>query len=182
MEKIGLGGGCHWCTEAVFASLRGVTKVEQGWIAAEENKVFSEAVIVHYDESAIDLRVLLAVHLYTHSSTANHSMRNKYRSAVYTFAHAQKEHCVLLLQDLQATFEDKLVTTVLQFHAFRSSPENELDYFYQNPDKPFCTSYIHPKLKILLQHFAAHVNTAKINSSLAGQQLEKTDLNITPFA
>ncbi len=90
MEKIGFGGGCHWCTEAVFQALIGVEKVEQGWIASEgENDSFSEAVIVHFDESTIDLSTLTAIHLFTHSCTSEHSMWKKYRSAVYTFSNKQ---------------------------------------------------------------------------------------------
>jgi peptide-methionine (S)-S-oxide reductase len=46
-SKIGLGGGCHWCTEGVFASLIGVTKVAQGWIAPDgKQSNFSEAVVL----------------------------------------------------------------------------------------------------------------------------------------
>ncbi|MEL6919372.1 MAG: peptide-methionine (S)-S-oxide reductase, partial [Bacteroidota bacterium] len=72
-KKIAFGGGCHWCTEAVFQSLRGVTLVEQGFVASTgEHKTFSEAVIVHYDDKAISKEDLIAVHLHTHKSTAAH--------------------------------------------------------------------------------------------------------------
>jgi peptide-methionine (S)-S-oxide reductase len=60
LVKIGFGGGCHWCTESVFQSLKGVQKVEQGWIAStNENDSFSEAVLVYFDETTIDIKVLL---------------------------------------------------------------------------------------------------------------------------
>ncbi len=86
LEKIGFGGGCHWCTEAVFQSLKGVEKVEQGWIASEgEASTLSEAVIVHFDTSQISLVLLIEIHLLTHESTSEHSMRKKYRSAIYYF-------------------------------------------------------------------------------------------------
>ncbi|MEM9546265.1 MAG: peptide-methionine (S)-S-oxide reductase [Bacteroidota bacterium] len=81
-QKVGFGGGCHWCTEAVFQSLNGVTEVEQGWIASKEAPLLSEAVIVHYDEKIIDLTILIEIHLRTHSATSSHSMRSKYRSAI----------------------------------------------------------------------------------------------------
>jgi len=73
-KKIGFGGGCHWCTEAYFQSLKGVEEVEQGWISAvTPNEAFSEAVIVHYDEHVIALNILISIHLHTHASTKNHS-------------------------------------------------------------------------------------------------------------
>ena len=54
LDKIGLGGGCHWCTEAVFQSLKGVHLVEQGYIASEGIAAsFSEAVIVHYNPDTV---------------------------------------------------------------------------------------------------------------------------------
>ncbi|WP_343065456.1 peptide-methionine (S)-S-oxide reductase [Arenibacter arenosicollis] len=82
-QKIAFGGGCHWCTEAVYQSLKGVEVVEQGFVASKgEESFFSEAVIVHYDPKSIALKDLILIHLYTHKSTSDHSMRNKYRSAI----------------------------------------------------------------------------------------------------
>ncbi|MFV8270119.1 peptide-methionine (S)-S-oxide reductase [Flavobacterium sp. GT2N3] len=56
IKKVGFGGGCHWCTEAYFQSLKGVEIVEQGWISSKfPEDIFSEAVIVHYNPSVIPL-------------------------------------------------------------------------------------------------------------------------------
>ena len=67
--KIALGGGCHWCTEAVFQSLKGVEKVNQGYVASTgENNWFSEAVIVHFNDEIITLKTLIEIHLHTHKS------------------------------------------------------------------------------------------------------------------
>ena len=83
-QKIALGGGCHWCTEAVFQSLIGVERVEQGYVASTgNNNSFSEAVIVHFNTERISLKTLIEIHLHTHKSTSNHSLRERYRSAVY---------------------------------------------------------------------------------------------------
>ena len=91
ISKVGFGGGCHWCTEAVFQQIRGVSKVDQGWIASVvPHDTFSEAVIVHFDPRIIKLDQLIEIHLKTHSCTSSHPMRSKYRSAVYYFESIQK--------------------------------------------------------------------------------------------
>ena len=75
LTKISFGGGCHWCTEAVFQALNGVTKVEQGWVSStKEDNTFSEAVIVHFNSENINLKTLIEIHLRTHKSTKNHSL------------------------------------------------------------------------------------------------------------
>lgn len=154
MIKIGFGGGCHWCTEAVFQALHGVLKVEQGWIASVDGKSnFSEAVIVHYNQEDISLKILIEIHLHTHKSSSNHSMRKKYRSAVYTFSTAQKDKAKTIISTFQSQFENKLITEVLPFKSFRPSPEAIQDYYQKNPSKPFCTKYIDPKLKVITNQF-----------------------------
>lgn len=154
--KIGLGGSCHWCTEAIFQSLRGVTKVDQGWISALEESSFSEAVIVHFDDSSIDLSVLIEIHLRTHSCTSNHPMREKYRSAIYAFSKDQYEISSRILDSLQPQFEEKIITQVLYFEDFRLNKEKYLNYYINNPDKPFCQNIIDPKLDILRRDY--HTN------------------------
>jgi peptide-methionine (S)-S-oxide reductase len=148
-----------------FLSLRGILHAEQGWIAAEENRSFSEAVIVHYDPAEINLTVLIAAHLHTHSSTVSHSMRSKYRSALYVFEKEQLSACAEILNTLQPDFEKQIVTEMLTFHAFRPSAESGQNYYYKNPSKPFCQTFIHPKMKTLLEHFPACADTNKINRS-----------------
>ena len=158
LEKIGLGGGCHWCTEAVFQHLNGVEKVEQGWISSTDgNEQFSEAVIVHFDLSKIDLKTLIHVHLLTHKSTSDHSMRKKYRAAIYTFNQQQKDDSAKLLVNLSVHFEKNIVTQVLPFKSFEASRLDIQNYYLKNPKKPFCTTYIDPKLKLIKDKFRKHV-------------------------
>ncbi len=58
-EKIGIGGSCHWCTEAIFQSLIGVEEVLQGWIRSDgEATTFSEAVVITFDTNLITLEAL----------------------------------------------------------------------------------------------------------------------------
>ncbi|UJH91596.1 peptide-methionine (S)-S-oxide reductase [Antarcticibacterium sp. 1MA-6-2] len=158
VEKIALGGGCHWCTEAVFQELKGVEKVEQGFVASSgKNSSFSEAVIVYFDPTLIPLERLIEIHLHTHSSTSGHSMRSKYRSAIYTFNETQNINASNILQNLQLAFKKSLVTEVLSFRKFKISAEEFQNYYKKDPSKPFCRSYINPKLKKLLLEFSENL-------------------------
>lgn len=158
MRKVGLGGGCHWCTEAVFQSLRGVSRVQQGFIrSCPPADAWSEAVIVHFDESQIDLATLIEVHVRTHASTAQHSMRGKYRSAVYVFDTDQAADTQRVIEHLNPQFADSLVTQVLTFEGFKASDRRYHNYYESDPDRPFCRRYIDPKLDLLKRRFSADV-------------------------
>ena len=162
--KIGFGGGCHWCTEAVFQSLRGVDRVEQGYVASDgANGSFSEAVIVYFTSEVISLQSLIQIHLHTHNSTSQHSMRDKYRSAVYTFSEKQKIEAGLIIVEFQKEFENSLITEVLPFSEFKASREQITNYYYKNPEKPFCKNFIDPKLKLLLKRFSKEIDSAKVS-------------------
>ncbi|EPX77377.1 peptide-methionine (S)-S-oxide reductase [Litoreibacter arenae] len=157
-ETIGFGGGCHWCTEAVFQSLRGVAHVDQGFIRADPpDDSLSEGVVVRFDPAIIPLSTLIEVHLRTHASTSAHSMRGKYRSAVYTTDAAQHAKVAAILADLQSQFDRPLVTKPLMLRGFEPSPDTYQDYYATHADAPFCTRYIDPKLSLIRQDFAAHV-------------------------
>lgn len=163
-QKIGLGGSCHWCTEAVFQSLIGINKVQQGWIASvNENEIFSEAILIDFYEISISLETLIEIHLHTHSCTSNHSMRKKYRSAIYYFDEKQQINSEQIIKDLQKDFELPIITQVLPFHTFKLNSEEQLNYYYKNPEKPFCKNIVDPKLKKLLNQFTQFVNTEKLN-------------------
>ncbi len=107
VKKIAFGGGCHWCTEAVFQSLKGVERVEQGFVASEaDNETFSEAVIVSFLPDEIALKDLVLIHLFTHESTVDHSFRNRYRSAIYTMDSGDKEKLERIWEEFQAQFKE----------------------------------------------------------------------------
>lgn len=162
IQKIGFGGGCHWCTEAVFQSLVGVEKVEQGWIASEgETFAFSEAVIVYYHPKKIALEVLFEIHLLTHKSTSDHSMREKYRSAVYFYTEEERTVLTNILTQLNPKFKHQLITQILPFAAFKASRVEIQNYYYSNPKKPFCETFINPKLQLLLEQFAEYVDLGR---------------------
>ena len=159
MQRIAFGGGCHWCTEAIFQQLTGVSNVEQGWVSSThpEATTPSEAVIVHFDPNDISLDTLTEIHLFTHNATSNHTFREKYRSAVYTFSESQKKEVQDILKEKQKLFEKSLVTKVYPFGEFRLNDEQYLDYYKSNPEKPFCQVRIAPKLRVLLERYSAFI-------------------------
>lgn len=160
-KKIGFGGGCHWCTEAYFQSLKGVEKVEQGWISAvTPNEAFSEAVIVHYNEHVIALDILISIHLHTHASTKNHSFREKYRSAVYVFdstIEATKD----IIAAQQKDFKELIITQVLPFKAFKLNNETQQNYFKKHKESHFCQKYISPKLQWIEKEYLNYFKPIK---------------------
>ncbi len=159
MQKVGFGGSCHWCTEAIFDSLKGVSQVDQGWITSTQPNATtpSEAVIVHYDEKKTTLDILTEIHLYTHNATSNHTFRDKYRSAIYTFDDEQEIKAQNILKQMQKLFEKPLVTKVYPFGTFKLNDEKYLNYYKSNPEKPFCQVRIEPKLNVLLEHYKNYV-------------------------
>ncbi|WP_317044269.1 peptide-methionine (S)-S-oxide reductase [Dokdonia pacifica] len=151
---MGFGGGCHWCTEAVFQTIKGVKKVEQGFIASTApNDTFSEGVIVHYDAQIIRLEQLIEVHLHTHNATSDHSFRTKYRSAIYYYHKEQEFAFAKALLALQPQFSEPIITKALPLVTFTLNDESFLDYFKRNPEAPFCTRYIDPKLEKLQRKY-----------------------------
>ena len=156
MTMAGFGGGCHWCTEAVFQPLAGVREVRQGFIAADPpDDGWSEAVEVVYDPERIALRDLVAVHLGTHASGSDHSRRGKYRSAVYLTGAGEQAACAALIDGFAAELETGLVTRALRHRGFRPSDARFHDYYRSGPERPFCQSYIAPKLARLRARHAA---------------------------
>lgn len=152
---IGFGGGCHWCTEAVFASLRGVTSVKQGWISSfDEADSFSEAALITFDENIITLQDLIDIHLMTHSSTSQHKFRHKYRSAVYVLDQDLLKRSQNIIEELGTRDNKQYVTKALYFKEFKASPKKYRNYYYDNPERPFCQTYITPKLSKLREKYA----------------------------
>lgn len=146
--------------EAYFQALEGVERVEQGWIsAAAPDDAFSEAVIVHYNPLIISLDVLINIHLRTHSSTRQHSLRQKYRSAIYVFDESLSA-CERLIAACQWQYDDKIITVALAFRQFKPNTEKYRNYYQRNKEGLFCERYIHPKLKMMAVEFAIHYKPA----------------------
>ncbi len=158
---IGFGGGCHWCTEAVFQNLRGVNRVEQGFIASHAPfDSFSEGVIVHFDPARITLSVLMDIHLLTHASGSDHSMRGKYRSAIYVYNDEQRARAREVLAQLSEEFDAPRVTQILGFAEFKPSEAQFQNYYENGPERPFCQTYIDPKLAKIRKKYGTQIYTS----------------------
>ncbi|QYJ75099.1 peptide-methionine (S)-S-oxide reductase [Shewanella sp. FJAT-52076] len=150
LAEITLGGGCHWCIEAVFQRLSGVIKVEQGFAqSAPPCDSWSEAARVSFDPEKISEEQLVRVHLHTHSATKAHSLRGKYRSALYFHNHNQQQRLTEILTVLGIEFSELLITQILPLQGFKATPAQYQNYYQTDPDRPFCQVYIAPKLEKL---------------------------------
>lgn len=154
MVTVGFGGGCHWCTEAVFSALAGVDAVHQGFIRSDPpHDSYSEAVEVTFDPANISLEALIRVHLATHASTSNHSMRGKYRSAIYTADDATHVATQAALAKAGTETGARFVTAVLPHRGFKPSDARFKNYYVNDPSRPFCKTYVDPKLAKLKRDF-----------------------------
>lgn len=161
MLTLGFGGGCHWCTEAVFQPLVGVAEVRQGFIASDPpDEGWSEAVEVSFDPARVSLADLIGVHLATHASAANHRMRGKYRSAVYAPDTVLQARCAGLITQVEAETGCVVVTRALMHRGFRPSDERFHNYYRSDPERPFCQAHIAPKLSGLRARYGALLDRA----------------------
>ncbi len=159
-DQLGFGGGCHWCTEAVFASLCGVHQVQQGFIRSHApHDSYSEAALVEFDSSVVPVDVLIKIHLRTHASTAAHSMRKKYRSAIYVTDEHQAQYCESVLISMESAGAKPLITLVLPIEGFELSEERYRNYYASDPGRPFCVTRIEPKLEMLRREFNGYLKS-----------------------
>lgn len=148
--ELGLGGGCHWCTEAVFRSVAGVCKVRQGFLSTrQEPDQFSEGIWLSFDPKRVSLPDLVAIHLWTHSSSSDHHLRHRYRSALYWKDPVMRESLVGAVENEIIASGKTRITTIEELGSFRDSPEHYQDYYARKPGAPFCMRYIWPKLEWL---------------------------------
>jgi peptide-methionine (S)-S-oxide reductase len=144
--------------EAVFDSLRGVERVTQGWVnISDKNSSFSEAVLVEYDESEIALEILIEVHLLTHSSTSDHLLRDRYKSAIYLYDTDSMQKARSILDEKKLFFSREFITEVHRAGEFKVNDPRYKNYYKNNPQKPFCKSYIEPKLKLIFQRYSKYI-------------------------
>ena len=107
----------------------------------------------------IDLETLIDIHTLTHSSSSNHSMRTKYKSAIYSFNELQLAEVTEILARKNNLLTDKLVVENLNYAGFKPVGENYENYYQNNSEGQFCTRYIEPKLKKILKQHSQFVKT-----------------------
>jgi peptide-methionine (S)-S-oxide reductase len=166
------GGGCFWCTEAVFKELRGVEKVESGYAGGTVPSPSYEAVCtgltghaevvqVTYDPGVVSYRDLLEVFFATHDPTTLNrqgaDVGTQYRSTVLYHDDAQRREAEATIAELERehAFDDPVVTKVEPLEHFYPAERYHQDYYARNGRQPYCQIVIAPKLAKFRQKFAA---------------------------
>jgi peptide-methionine (S)-S-oxide reductase len=171
MEKITLGSGCFWCTEAVFQRLNGVESAVSGYSGGKTKDPFykevttgrtghAEVVQVTFDPAVISLEEILEVFWKTHDPTTLNRQGNdvgtQYRSAIFYHDSAQKEVAERLKKalDESGAWGDPIVTEITPFEVFYPAENYHQDYFNENGSQPYCQFVVAPKVKKFKEVFA----------------------------
>lgn len=170
-KAIVLGGGCFWCLEAIYKSLRGVISVEPGYAGGtvanptyyqvcNGNTGHAEVVQVIYDEQLISTETILKVFFALHDPTTLNRQDNdvgtQYRSIILFNEREQKKLAEQAIIQFDATklYQDPIITEIKQLdHFYHAEPEH-LDYYRSHPESLYCQAVISPKLAKLRAEFA----------------------------
>lgn len=165
------GGGCFWCTEAVFKMLKGVKKVDPGYsggsipnptyeMVCGGNTGHVECTRVEFNPSEIKYTDLLTVFFGSHDPTTVNRQGNdvgeQYRSVIFYSTEIQKEEAEKFINDLNDSNEmgKPIVTTVEPLKEFYLAENYHKDYFERNPDAAYCQIIINPKLEKVQKNFS----------------------------
>ncbi len=181
MEKATFGGGCFWCTEAIFKRLKGVSSVLPGYSGGTvENPSYedvcsgttghAESTQIEFDPKIIPFKKLLEVFFYTHDPTTKNQQGNdmgpQYRSAIFYQTSEQKKEAQEFIRELgdRKVYEKPIVTEVTNFKNFYEAENYHKDYFDRNTAAPYCNYVIAPKIHKLLQKYGKDVKEEYINN------------------
>jgi peptide-methionine (S)-S-oxide reductase len=170
IQKITLGNGCFWCTEAIFQSLKGVISVTSGYIGGHTknptymeicngNTGHAEAIQIEFDVDELSLDELLLVFFKTHNPTTLNRQGNdvgsQYRSAIFYHTDEQKQHAEAMIKTLtdERVFDKPIVTEVIPVSEFYKAEGYHQNYYNDNPMKPYCAFVIQPKLNKFAKEF-----------------------------
>ncbi len=162
-ELTTLAGGCFWCTEAVFADLRGVERVEPGYSGGTvPNPTYrqvctgttghAEAVQITFDSAVISYRELLDVFFTVHDPTTRnrqgHDVGPQYRSAIFYHTQRQRDVAEEVIREITTTgiWDAPIVTEVVPFTVFYPAEDYHWEYFQRNGEQQYCQVVIAPKV------------------------------------
>jgi peptide-methionine (S)-S-oxide reductase len=173
-ETIVLGGGCFWCTEAVFDRVKGVIDVESGYSnGTAKNPSYqevctgrtghNEVVKLQFDPAQISLREILEIFFVVHDATQLNRQGNdvgtQYRSGIYYIDARQKDVADDVIREMS---QDKIlgapiVTEVLPLDNYWPAEDYHQDYFANNPNQGYCSFVVGPKVEKFRKTFSAKV-------------------------
>ena len=164
LEKATLGGGCFWCTEAVYLGLKGVVDVKPGYSGGHvknpsykevcnETTGHAEVVQITFDPAIVNYTEILEVFFVTHDPTTLNRQGNdvgtQYRSAIFYHSEQQKQTSQKIIQSLEKekVYKDPIVTEVTAFSAFYPAEDYHVNYFARNKNQPYCQFVVAPKVE-----------------------------------
>lgn len=164
LEKITLGGGCFWCTEAVYLQMKGVVDVKPGYSGGHvknpsykevcnETTGHAEVVQITYDPEIVSFAEILEVFFVTHDPTTLNRQGNdvgtQYRSAIFYHSEKQKETALQIIGNLEKekAYEKPIVTEITEFKAFYLAEDYHINYFARNKSQPYCQFVVAPKVE-----------------------------------
>ncbi|MCX7797011.1 MAG: peptide-methionine (S)-S-oxide reductase MsrA [Melioribacter sp.] len=173
-ETITLGGGCFWCTEAIFQRVKGVVKVVSGYSGGTvPNPTYeevctgktghAEVVQIIYDPSIINLQEILEIFFSMHDPTTLNrqgaDVGTQYRSVIFYHNEEQKKIAEKTIKkyELEKTFDKPIVTEVSEFKNFYKAEDYHQNYYNNNPYQPYCSFVIAPKLEKLEKYFKTKI-------------------------
>jgi peptide-methionine (S)-S-oxide reductase len=165
------GGGCFWCTEAVFDELRGVHSVVSGYAGGKVknptyeqvcmgNTGHAEVIKIEFDPAQVSFRDLMTVFFATHDPTTLNRQGNdvgtQYRSAIFYADEQQKQDAAAFIKELDEakTFKNSIVTTLEPLTEFYAAEDYHQKFYANNPGQGYCQYMIPPKLNKLHKQFA----------------------------
>lgn len=170
MEQATFGGGCFWCTEAVFQNLKGVTKVISGYMGGHKPEPtykeicngdtgHAEIIQIEYNEEEISFEDLLLVFFKTHDPTTLNRQGNdagtQYRSVVFYENPQQKTAAENVIDQLEKNmvFDRPIVTEITPISKFYAAEDYHQNYFNNNSSQSYCAFVIQPKLTKFIKEF-----------------------------
>ncbi|WP_179317498.1 peptide-methionine (S)-S-oxide reductase MsrA [Winogradskyella undariae] len=171
-----VGGGCFWCTEAVFEEVRGVEQVLSGYSGGTVpgrptyREICSgltghaEVVQITFDANIISYEDILVIFMTTHDpTTLNRQGGDKgtqYRSVIYYHDDAQQKIAEIVLKELAQYYKDAIVTELSAAPTFYEAEQEHQDFYKNNPEYGYCGFVIDPKLAKLRKLHSDKLKTA----------------------